>query len=53
MAPVSSATAVITSVVPNAHLKMNRWCEPSSTPLIPIRMNVDAVSGLSGNPVVI
>src|SRR5690606_14695185 len=53
IAPVPSATAVMTSVVPNAQPNTNRWWAPSCTPAIPTRMNVEAVSGLSGNPVVI
>ena len=53
MAPVNSATTVMTTVVANAQPKMKRWCWPSCTPLMPTRMNVAAVSGLSGKPVVI
>lgn len=51
--PVSRATAVITRVVPKAQPKMNRWWSPRSTLDMPSRMNVEAVSGLSGKPVVI
>ena len=50
MAPVIRAAAVMTMVVPNAHRKMSFWCSPRSTLLIPTRMKVAAVSGLSGKP---
>ena len=32
---VASATAVMTSVLPNAQPNTNRWCAPSCTPAIP------------------